>query len=187
MFKFPIMSKDHEEADELRFNNDMIEKRCTECIFSVAHALICRLNEVKRVDDVKLRYIIVSDCHNGDVDWFSVDICISCSGYAAEKTTFCVNSDTQNMRKVFEELFGQYAETTDTFNSEAQIEGVCLDLTGIGKDFLRDFARYIHTVEGMMPDRIINQYGCLNPFGIPKDSFKKMAEEFDELIERYCW
>ncbi len=187
MFKFPVMSKDTINAKELRFNNDMIEKRCTECIFSVAHALICRLSGVKREDDVKLRYIIVSDCHNGNVDWFSVCVGISRNGYAPEDTTFCVNSDTRNMRKVFKDLFGKYAETVDTFNSEAKIKGVYLDLKGIGKDFLREFASYIHTVEEMMDDEITNVYGWLNPFGIPKDSFKKMAEEFDELIERYCW
>lgn len=186
MFKFPVMSKDPKNAKELRFNNNIIEKRCTECIFSVAYALIYQLRGVKRGDDVKLRYIIVSDCHNGNVDCFSVYIGISRSGYATEGSSFCVNSDTVNMRKVFEDLFGQYAETEDIFNSKAKIEGVCLNLTGIGKVFLRDFAEYIHTVEEMMDDEIINLYGWLNPLVIPKDSFKKMTEEFDELIQRYC-
>ncbi|MBR2744132.1 MAG: hypothetical protein IKE01_02395 [Clostridia bacterium] len=182
--KYPMMSKNPNE--ELSYNNGVVGKRCTECIFSVAHALICRLSGLKRGEDVKLRYITVSDCHNGFTDWFSVSVGISRNGYATESSSFCVNSDTPDMRNVFEDLFGHYAETRKTFNFEAEIEGVSLNLTGIGKTFLRDFAGFLHTVEDLMDEEIINPYGDLNRFGIPKDSFQKMAEEFDKITERYC-
>ncbi|MBR2240885.1 MAG: hypothetical protein IJ890_05850 [Clostridia bacterium] len=184
--RFPVLTENPKDSSGLQSNNYMMQKRCVECIFSVAQALICRLNGVERSDDVKLRYISVTDCHNGANDWFSVNIGISRNGYATEYSTFTTPSDTQEMRHVFREIFEQYAEVEDIFNSEAELEGVCLNIAGFGKKFLSDFGSYINTVEGMMDSKIINQYGFINWFGIPKESFTEMRKKFDELTSRYC-
>ena len=183
--EFPVLTRNAKEV--IQFNNFMVQRRCVECIFTVAHALICNLRSAKRGDDVKLRGIIVSDCHNKYNDWYSVDIGLSSSGYATEYTTFIVSSDTPEMRTVFRELFGKYSETRETFNEEAEIKGIHLNLEGEGRIFLRNFGRYIQTIQEMLDaESIITPYLHINPFGIPADSFRQMKEEFDELIERYC-
>lgn len=183
---FPVLAKGLNDSRELKSNNDVMPKRCVECIFSIAQALLCRLHGVKRGDDVKLRYIIVTDCHNGANDWFSVCIGISRSGYATEYSTLTTPSDTQEMRNVFRKIFGDYAEVEDNTDSETNLEGACLNIAGFGKDFLRDFSRYLRTVERKMGSEIINPYGFINPYGIPKESFTKMREEFEQLVARYC-
>lgn len=185
--EFPRMVNGLNGDDMLKSNNFMDQRRCIDCVFSIAHALICKMRGVKRGEDVKLRAIVVTDCHNEYNDWFSVEIGLSRSGYATEYTTFIVPSDTEKMSTVFEELFKNYATTEETVDNDTKLKGIYLHLQGIGKTFLRDFGKYIQLLQDMLDsEEIITPYAYINRFGIPADSFRQMKEEFEELVQRYC-
>lgn len=193
--KFPIFYATvdkHEKGDFFPDDTNYRDyRRMLVCLYHLTVAILCRLQNCQKRDDIKLTGIAIYDCHNEVADFYSITIGVSSGGWATQNTSFTVPSDTLNMRKAFKKLFENFlpgdkrlrkvmAEDCDN------MPGIYLNLDGRGRHFLEQLYFYWRKIYSEIKDEpIVNQYAYINKYGIPVTLIEELLKELDEFGKRF--